>query len=189
MPLPKINPKELESLKDSHAVPRGDKNGEAESPHAQAGDGAVTAAGALIPSEVKTKAIAALDAALTATRLLWSKELTTYIEEADHATRVRAAELVLAYAEGRPVERKLTLTGSAGGGFDERIAQLCATPEGLRIAISLGIVAEESNDIRKDAKSQKAKSEKALQSLNKTEIDRSAVSQKRESRKANGASE
>jgi hypothetical protein len=203
MPLPKISQNEIEKM---HAVPRqgasgeapvigipislGDEKANVEKPRAQAcTDGGVAEPGQIIPKNVKAEALTALHEALKADKALWSKELGKYYTEPDHATRLRAAELVLAYAEGRPVERKLTLTGSAGGGFDERIAQLCATPEGLRIAISLGIIAEESNDIRKDAKNQKKKSEKALHSLNKLENDQSAVSQKREIHKAKSVSE
>jgi hypothetical protein len=110
----------------------------------------------LIPADLKAKAIQALYAGLTATRRYWDKDQKAFVEEPDYGTRVKTAELVLAYAEGRPVERQVRLTGGFKE-YNEKLEQLCSTPEGLAIAVKLGLVAEEPRTIeKKPDKRQKA---------------------------------
>ncbi len=96
----------------------------------------------LIKPELQQKALAALEEGMAATKRYFNKEDGGWVAEPDYATRVRSAELVLAYAVGRPVERKVELKGSFTG-YDEKLEKLCATPEGLAAAIKLGLVTEE----------------------------------------------
>ncbi len=139
MPLPKIK---LEEIKN----PVEQKEGKVISPRpaklapasARAGDDALAV---LIRPELREKALAALEEGLVATKRFYDKEAGGWVAEPDYQTRVRAAELVLAYAEGRPVERKVELKGSFAG-YDEKLEKLCATPVGLAAAIKLGLVSE-----------------------------------------------
>ena len=105
---------------------------------------------ALIPPDLRAGAIDALRDGLKATRRYWSKEQKDFVEEPDYGVRVKTAELVLAYAEGRPVERQVRLSGDFKG-FNEKLEQLCATPEGLAMAVKLGLVAEETRKPEKIA--------------------------------------
>ncbi len=61
------------------------------------------------------------------------------VESPDHATRAKCAELLLAYKVGRPVERKVTITGDFKD-YNSKLEKLLATPEGLRVAIAAGLV-------------------------------------------------
>ncbi len=96
----------------------------------------------LIRPELREKALQALEDGLAATKRFFNKEAGGWIAEPDYQTRVKSAELVLAYDVGRPVERKVELKGSFTG-YDEKLEKLCATPEGLAAAIKLGLVTEE----------------------------------------------
>lgn len=112
-----------------------------------------------VSDAMRAKSIQTLAAAMDATRRYWDKDGQKWIEEPDWATRTKSAELVLAYADGRPVEMKIELTGGFEG-FDQKLAKLCSTPEGLKLAAQAGLV---GNTIPKSAKSQKVLEAKALQ--------------------------
>ena len=93
----------------------------------------------LISDALRDEAIQTLKESLRATKSLWSREADAFVAEPDFSTRTRAAELVLAYAEGRPVERTVRLNGDFST-YSEKLARLVSTPEGLRIAIAAGLV-------------------------------------------------
>jgi hypothetical protein len=95
--------------------------------------------GLLIPAAMRDRALRALAEGLMATKTQWDAKEKGLRTDPDHATRVKAAELILAYAEGRPVERVVKLTGDVST-YDDRLEKLLATPEGLRIARTLGII-------------------------------------------------
>lgn len=112
---------------------------------------------------MRERAIETLAAGMDATRRYWDKEGQKWIEEPDWSVRYKSAELVLAYADGRPVEMKVELTGGFEG-YDQKLAKLCSTPEGLKLAVQAGLIGEVTP---KNAKSQKAIEINALHSLNK----------------------
>ena len=93
----------------------------------------------MISPELKAEALATLADGLRATKRFWEKESASFVAEPDYATRTRNVELILAYAEGRPVERAVKLTGDFTS-YSEKLARLCATPEGLRTAQALDLV-------------------------------------------------
>jgi hypothetical protein len=95
--------------------------------------------GELIPPKLKAKALAALDTCLDAVK--WRKEGAEWTKDPDYATIIRAAELTLAYAEGRPVERKFELRGSVET-FEDRKAAMLESPEGIRTLRAIGVVSE-----------------------------------------------
>ena len=104
----------------------------------------------LIPPSLRDAAVEELHATMKATRRYWDKASGAFVEEPDYATRQRAIELVLAYAEGRPVERKVNLTGDFST-YSEKLERMIATPEGLRLAIAAGLV----DDPRKSLKTER----------------------------------
>lgn len=133
MPLPKIKPQNQGSVPQE-----GTKTEPGQIPASRASL-PTHRDGLMIPPRMKLRALASLNAALKATRSQHGSKGEGLKTEADHATRVKAAELILAYAEGRPVERSVKLTGDFSN-YDDRLEKLCSTPEGLRIAINAGLV-------------------------------------------------
>ena len=99
----------------------------------------------LIAPDLRDDAIAALREGLKATRRFWDKASGMFQEEPDYAARTRAAELVLAYAEGRPIERQVKLSGDFSS-YSDKLAKLVATPSGLKQAIALGLVEKPQKD-------------------------------------------
>ena len=93
----------------------------------------------LIPPALRDSALAALAEGLTATKTQWDTKEKGLRTDPDHSTRVKSAELILAYAEGRPVERKVNLTGDFNN-YDSKLEKLLASPEGMRVAIAAGLV-------------------------------------------------
>lgn len=93
----------------------------------------------MISAELKDEAIDGLRDGLRATRRYWDKGSEEWVVEPDYATRTRNIELILAYAEGRPVERTVKLTADFST-FSDKLAKLVSTPEGLRTAIALELV-------------------------------------------------
>lgn len=143
MPLPKLNP---DSVERNIGESRNEENGTTRFPRASATPPGVL----LIPAELRAKALEAIEGALTAQRRYWDKDTKAFVEEEDHPTRLRAAELALAYDVGRPVERQVKLTGDVST-YDDKLERLLASPEGLALAIRLGLIDE------KPLKSAKAK--------------------------------
>ena len=95
--------------------------------------------GLLISSALRDNALTALAEGLTATKTQWDTKEKGLRTDPDHSTRVKSAELILAYAEGRPVERKVNLTGDFNN-YDSKLEKLLASPEGMRVAIAAGLV-------------------------------------------------
>lgn len=96
----------------------------------------------IIPADLRAKAIQALRDGLDATRRYWCKESKSFVAEPDYGVRVKTAELVLAYDVGRPVERQVKLTGDFTD-YNDKLVKMCATPEGLKMAIACGFVIPE----------------------------------------------
>ena len=121
-----------------------------------------------IPADMQAEALAALARALNAQKRFWSKGGSEWIVEPDYAAQLKAAELTLAYAVGRPVERRVELTGSFEA-YDEKLEKLCSTPEGLKLATAAGLVSggEERRTVRKGAKIEKVLADRDFLSLNK----------------------
>lgn len=95
----------------------------------------------LIPPKLKAGAIVAMGEALKAERKVWSKDAQDFVAEPDHATRLRAAELITAYAEGRPIERKFELRGNVET-FEDRKAVMLESPEGIKTLRAVGAISE-----------------------------------------------
>ena len=58
------------------------------------------------------QAVSAIEDGLSATRRFWSPITKSFIDEPDHKTRLDAAKTILAYHEGTPVQRVVTVTES-----------------------------------------------------------------------------
>ena len=91
-----------------------------------------------ISAAVATKSIAELDKQLSAVKRVQCGD-GQWEDVPDYPTRQKAIELVLAYRLGRPVERVVKLSGGFQS-HNDKVAALCATPEGLRMAIAVGLV-------------------------------------------------
>ncbi len=122
--------------------------------------------GPLIATNLRDDAIAGLSDSLKATRRFWDKASSAFVEEPDFATRLRAIELVLAYAEGRPVERKVSLTGDFKD-YNSKLEKLLATPEGLRVAIAAGLV----EPLEKPVKTGRGTGSVSLRQSQQAEVD------------------
>ena len=96
-----------------------------------------------LPPAMRSRAVTALDRALDATRPKWDTAAKTFVEEQDFGTQLKAAELILAYTDGRPVERQVKLTGDFQN-YDSKLEKLLASPEGMRVAIAAGLVEKPS---------------------------------------------
>ena len=129
---------------------------------------------AVVSDAARARAIECLIDGMDATKRVWDRDNAKWIEEPDWNTRTKNAELVLAYSDGRPVEMKIELSGGFEG-YDAKLAKLCSTPEGLKLALQAGLVGDATP---KNAKSSKVLEAKVLQSLNKNENDRKPDSQK-----------
>lgn len=126
-----------------------------------------------ISARLAAKAVAELDKQLEATRRV-AAGVGEWEDVPDYPTRQKAIELVLAYRLGRPIERQVKLTGGFQS-HNDKVAALCATPEGLRMAIAVGLVQEDTRTPgRPTLKSEKKPKElnvSDLRSLNKPEKD------------------
>ena len=127
----------------------------------------------MVSPRMRAKAIATLADSMNATRRFWDKQTQQWIEEPDWTVRHKSAELVLAYTDGRPVEMKVELTGGFEG-YDAKLAKLCSTPEGLKLAVQAGLVGDAIPKIKKLNKAMKTKD---LQRPEKTGNDQKPVSQ------------
>lgn len=101
--------------------------------------------GQLIADSAKLAAVEALVEALGATRRYWDKDAKAWTIEPDYATRIRASELILAYAEGRPVERRLEVRANAETWEAQKSRQL-KSPEGIRFLLAAGAVSRKEAD-------------------------------------------
>lgn len=95
----------------------------------------------LIPPPLKSGAIDALRDCLGAEKLFWDKDTQRWRAEPDYPVRLKAAELTLAYAEGRPVERKLTITSTMET-FEDKKSSLLQSREGIRSLVDLKLISE-----------------------------------------------
>lgn len=109
-------------------------------------------AGSLVTKPTVKRAIQRLKDALDAKKVIYGKSKDQFQEQDDWPTIVKAAELLLAYGEGRPVERQLIIKGNAEN-FDERIAKLVASPAGRALAVQMGLISE--TEILRPAKAKK----------------------------------
>lgn len=132
-----------------------------------------------ISARLAAKAIQELDKQLEATKCVVIGDGASK-DVPDYPTRQKAIELVLAYRLGRPIERQVKLTGGFQS-HNDKVAALCATPEGLRMAIAVGLVQEDTRTPgRPTLKSEKKPKDlkvSELRNLNKPENDQKPVSQ------------
>ena len=93
----------------------------------------------------REKAIQALGEALTATKQFWSQPGKQFVSEVDHITRIKAADILLSYTDGRPVERKevVVATFESVDEMKNRVKQSPALDASLR---------EVMNDVLKEKK-------------------------------------
>ena len=126
-----------------------------------------------ISAKTAAKAISELDKQLTAMKRVQCGE-GQWEDVPDYPTRQKAIELALAYRLGRPIERQVKLTGGFQS-HNDKVAALCATPEGLRMAIAVGLVQVDERipgrPTLKSEKKPKVLDVSELQSLNKPKTD------------------
>jgi len=104
----------------------------------------------LVDDATVQKALAKLVDALGAVKVTYGKSKDQFDRSPDWTVIVRAAELLLAYGPGRPIERQVRLTGDVST-FDDKITRLLATPAGVELARNLGLV-EPIKDAKPKAK-------------------------------------
>lgn len=96
-------------------------------------------AGVNISQELINEAVQTLASALKAESVKWDGAAKVMVTNPDFQVRLRAAELLLNYGIGKPIERSVKLTGDFSS-YSDRLTALCASPEGLRTAVMLGLV-------------------------------------------------
>jgi len=101
--------------------------------------------GMLIPADLKAAALDKLGECLRATRRYWNKDAKTWDVEADFQTALRSIELILAYGEGRPVERRIELS-LKGESWEEQRDRAMTSPEGVRFLLAAGAISREQAD-------------------------------------------
>lgn len=128
-------------------------------PRAGARGGAGDAAG-LVDRETVQEAIRELKNALQANKVVWGKTKEQFETSADWPTRVKAAELILAYGEGRPVERRIEIKANADT-WEDQMKRHLGSAEGIRFLRSAGAITPDQADeaLEKLAKNVKTASE------------------------------
>lgn len=130
MKLPKLQPENVE------------QGGVTEMDQSQPSRVCTPETGKLISPELRAKALAALEEGLSATKRFWDRENEKWIVEPDYPTRSRNAELVIAYSDGKPVERKVQLTGDFKD-WNSKMEDALASPEGIRVALAANLITEQ----------------------------------------------
>lgn len=95
----------------------------------------------LVDREICRKAVDRAVAALGAKRIVYGKSKDQFEEHDDWPTIIKAVELLLAYGEGRPIERRLELKGNLAT-FDQQRAQLMNSPEGIKLLRAAGLITD-----------------------------------------------
>lgn len=118
------------------------------------GEGAV-----VVPVRLAELAIEELEKQIKATKRMPRVDAPGQWEDIpDYSVRQKAIETALAYVIGRPVERQMRITGDVST-YGEKLARLVATPAGLDLAMSLGLV-EPLKDAKSSGRMKAAKEEK-----------------------------
>jgi hypothetical protein len=109
--------------------------------------------GSLVPKATVKKAIERLTKALNAKKTVFDRGSSKFVEHEDWPTIVKAAEMLLAYGEGRPVERQVIIKADAQN-YDQKLEKLMASPAGRALAKQMGLVTEK--DVLKSANPKEA---------------------------------
>ena len=147
MPLPKLKPEKPDVPQEQPKKPKREGGRKSQNSAAgRAGAGAADSAdqpenGPLVSRKSVTKAMQALEQALNAEKVVYGRSKDQFETQRDWPTVVRAAELILAYGEGRPVERRLEIRATSET-FDAQKARMLSSPEGIRFLLAAKAITE-----------------------------------------------